>query len=150
MLDEVITELDVTMVCAYRLAHYAPESIAELVAVHPLSTGRAPADLNFRMWNVDRGTWELSGEIDILNSAQFHRALATASLHGPIRRIHLGRLAFISADGIAAIAEAVAAQPGQPVMIQGATTLFEQCWTFLGFGDRLPYVSFERVPDDRR
>lgn len=150
MLDEVVAELNATVVCAYRLANYAPEDIAELVAIHPLSAGRVPADLNFRMWSVDRGTWELSGEIDILNSAHFHRALATASAHGPLRRLSLARLTFISADGIAALAEAAAAQREHPIVIQHATPLFQQCWEFLGLADRLPHVTFEEVLDDGR
>ncbi len=145
MLDEVVAELNATFVCAYRVSQYAPENIAELVAVHPLSTGDAPADLNFRMWNVDRGTWELSGEIDILNSAQFHRALATASAHGPLRRLSLARLTFISVDGIAALAEAAAAQATHPLIIHRATSVFHDCWTFLGLADRLPHVTFEQV-----
>jgi|KBSSwiStaDraftv2_1062776.scaffolds.fasta_scaffold62938_3 hypothetical protein len=149
MLDELVAELEATVVCGYRLAHYAPENIAELVAVHPLSAGKAPADLNFRMWNIDRGTWELSGEIDILNSEQFQRALAIASTHGPLRRLRLGQLSFISADGIAALAEAAAAQPLQPISVQGATKLFHECWTYLGLAETLPHVTFEQAQDGR-
>jgi hypothetical protein len=148
MLDEVVAELQATVVCAYRLANHAPEDIAELVAVHPLTTGRAPADLFFRMWNIDRGTWELSGEIDILNSEQFHRTLATAFAHGPVRRLHMGQLSFISADGIAALAEAAAAQPAHGIVLRGATRLFQQCWIYLGMAERLPHVTFEQVLDE--
>jgi anti-anti-sigma regulatory factor len=149
VLDEVVAELQATVVCAYRVANHPPESIAELVAVHPLSAGKVPADLNFRMWNIDRGTWELSGEIDILNSEQFHRTLATASAHGPLRRLCLGQLTFISADGIAALAEAAAAQPAHRIVLQGATKLFQQCWNYLGLAHQLPHVTFEQVLDDR-
>jgi hypothetical protein len=69
--------------------------------------------------------------------------------HGPLRRLRLGQLSFISADGIAALAEAAAAQPLQPISVQGATKLFHECWTYLGLAETLPHVTFEQAQDGR-
>jgi anti-anti-sigma factor len=142
-LDEVVVELDVTLVCVYGRDDRSRRELAELVAVHPLTSGVPVADPGFRIWNLDRGTWEVAGEVDSSNVDLFERALSAALANGPVRRLRCGGLRFISAAGLRALSCVGLRQPGQRMVIQNASPMLRRSWTVFEFDEYLPQVGFE-------
>jgi hypothetical protein len=142
-LDEVVAELDATVVCVYGQDNHTRRDLAEMVAVHPLTSGVPLADPGFRIWNLDRGTWEVVGEVDESNVDFFGRALRAALANGPVRRLRCGGLRFISAAGIRALSNVGQAQPGQAMVIQDASPMLRRCWAIFELSDYLPQVGFE-------
>jgi hypothetical protein len=143
LLDEVVRELGITVVCAYRTAHFDATAITELVAVHPLTVGAVPVEPGFRMWNVARGVWEVTGEVDEFNAEPFGRALQTAAGDAAIPRLRASGLRFIGVAGIQAIVHAVHSRPDQRLAIENATSIFQRCWSLLDLDRHLPGVAFE-------
>jgi len=142
-LDEVVTELHATVVCLYRQGDHPARDLAETVAVHPLVGGQPPADRGLRIWNVDRGTWEVAGEIDESNVDAFERAMSAIMAAGPVRRLRCGGLRFISAAGIRVLTEIGMARPDQTLVIQNASPILRRCWATLELDEDLPQVGFE-------
>jgi anti-anti-sigma regulatory factor len=144
-LDEVVAELGATVVCVYGEGDHSHRDLAKMVAVHPLVSGVPVADPGFRIWNLDRGIWEVAGEIDESNVELFQHALAATLASGPIRRVCCGGLRFVSAAGIRALSGVSQAQPGQAIVIQDASPLVRRCWAIFELDRHLPQVRFESV-----
>jgi anti-anti-sigma factor len=142
-LDEVVAELGATVVCVYGESSYARRDLAEMVAVHPLTSGVPVADPGLRIWNLDRGAWEVAGEVDESNVDLFGRALSAALANGPVRRLRCGGLRFISAAGIRALAGLSSGQPGQGMVIQDASPMLRRCWAIFELDEFLPQVGFD-------
>jgi len=142
-LDEVVAELGATVICVYGDSDHARRDLAETVAVHPLTCGVRVADPGFRIWNLDRGTWEIVGEVDESNVDFLGRALSAALANGPVRRLRCGGLRFISAAGIRALSGVSQAQPGQAMVIQEAGPMLRRCWAIFELDAALPQVAFE-------
>jgi anti-anti-sigma regulatory factor len=147
MLDALVAEVEATVVCAYRRSSSQSIRLNEILAIHPLVVGQAAGapggELGFRMWNIDRGVWEIAGEVDDSNVEPFGRALAAAVASGPVTAIRCHGLTFISASGIRALVELSLAQPGRPLLIQGASPLLRRCWVVLGLDRELPAIAFD-------
>jgi anti-anti-sigma factor len=142
-LDELVAELGATVVCVYGEGDHARRDLAEMVAVHPLTSGVPVADLGFRIWNLDRGTWEVAGEVDESNVDLFGRALSAALANGPVRRLRCGGLRFISAAGIRALSGLSQAQSSQAMVIQDASPMLRRCWAIFELDECLPQVGFD-------
>lgn len=142
-LDEVVMELDATLVCVYGEGDCAGRDLTGVVAVHPLTSGVPIADPGFRIWSLDRGTWEVAGEIDESNVDLFRRTLSATLSNGEVRRLRCGGLRFISAAGIGALSGLGRRQSGQAMVIQEASPMLRRCWAILEFDRDLPRVSFE-------
>jgi hypothetical protein len=99
LLDEVVTDLGATVVCAYRTESFDPATIAETVAVHPSTVGPIAIDPNFRFSNVRGAVWEVSGEVDLFNADAFGRALTTAAVGVSSMRLRAGGLAAVRRGG---------------------------------------------------
>jgi len=142
LLDEVVTQLGVTVVCAYRTEHFAAASIAEMVAVHPHTSGTPPFEPGFRMWNVAGGTWAVSGEVDQDNVVWFARALAGAAGRGSTLRLRAAGLRFIAVAGIVAVMELAVSRPQVRIVVEDACPAWRRCWTMLDLDRQLPQVQF--------
>jgi anti-anti-sigma regulatory factor len=142
-LDEVVAELDATVVCGYGETDYAGRELTEMLAVHPVTSGVPIADPGLRIWNLDRGTWEVVGEVDESNVDLFRRSLSATLDNGPVRRLRCGGLRFVSAAGIRALSGLGQRQPGQVMVIQEASPMLRRCWAIFELDDDLPQVSFE-------
>jgi hypothetical protein len=136
LLDEVVTELGATVVCAYRTESFAPDTVAEAVAAHPSTAGPIAVDPGFRFWNVRGAVWEVSGEIDLFNADAFGRALATAAVGVSSMRLRAVGLRFIAVAGLGAIVDVTRSRPDLRIVVEGAGPSFTLCWTLLGY-DRL-------------
>ena len=142
-LDEVVAETEATVVCVYSEGEHARRDLTEVVAVHPLTSGVPVADPGFRIWNLDRGAWEIAGEIDESNVDLFRRALTATLANGPVRRLRCGGLRFISAAGIGALSGVGREQSGQAVVLQDASLMLRRCWSVFDLERNLPQVCFE-------
>ncbi|WP_447002649.1 MEDS domain-containing protein [Saccharothrix isguenensis] len=140
VLDEVVRELDATVVCAYRTGNFDAETVAEVVAVHPVAAGRVAVAPGFRMWNVAPGEWQLAGEIDIDNAGPFRRALETAARGVTELRLRTGGLDFVALAGVSALASVAAARPNLSLVVDNACDSLVRCWDVCEFGRRAPAV----------
>jgi anti-anti-sigma regulatory factor len=144
LLDEVVTELDATVVCAYRREHFDAATIGEMVALHPLTLGRVPADPGFRVWSVARSVSEVTGEVDHFNAEPFGRALATAANGVSSIRLRMSGLRFIAVAGIQALIQIARSRPDLRLIIEDAGPAFWRCWTLLGLDRHLLGVEFSQ------
>ena len=143
LLDEVVTELGATVVCAYRTEHFDAATIAELAAVHPITVGTVTTDAGFRLWNVAGGVWQVRGEIDHFNAEPFERALATAAAGASTLRLKAAGLTFTAVAGIHAIVRVASAHPDLWLVIEDASEPFWRCWTLFDLDQHLPKVRFQ-------
>jgi anti-anti-sigma regulatory factor len=131
------------VVCAYRREHFDDETIAEMVAVHPLTVGVVPVDPGFRILNLDHGVWQINGEVDHLNAEPFGRALAAAASGASSLRLRAAGLRFIAVAGVRAIIQLALSRPDLRVIIDDASPTFQHCWQLLDLHRQLPSVQFE-------
>lgn len=144
LLDQVVTDLGATVVCAYRAESFAPDTIAEAVAVHPSTSGPIPVDPGFRFRNVQGPVWDVHGEVDQFNADAFGRALATAATGARSIRLRAHGLAFIAVAGLGAIVDVTRARPDLRIVVEGARSSFTHFWTLLGYDRLVPAVRFDR------
>jgi hypothetical protein len=150
LLDQVVTDLGATVVCAYRADSFDAATIAEAVAVHPSTAGPVAVDPGFRLWN-DRGpVWAVSGEVDLFNADAFGRALATAATGVASLRLHARGLEFIAVAGLGAVVEVTRSRPDLRIVIDGARPSFTHFWTLLGYDRLVPTVRFDAPGGDPR
>jgi hypothetical protein len=146
LLDQVVTELDATVVCAYRTKHFDAATIAEMVAVHPITVGTAPTDPGFRVWNVVGDVWEVRGEIDYLNAEPFGRTLAVAAAGASVLRLKATGLTFVAVAGIQAVVQLALARPDLRLVIEDASEPFRRCWELFHQDRHVSGVQFESHP----
>lgn len=138
-LDRLATELDATLICAYRRSSFDANVINGALAVHSTvqGHGRAP---RFRFLSAGRGQWRAAGEIDIAVSSQFASAFTAAMRYGDCV-VDLRQLGFIDLSGVRAIAVGASAS-GARVELQGAPSVLRRYWQVCGFGSAVPAVRF--------
>lgn len=140
LLDRVVSEVDATVLCAYRRASFSPDAILGMVCTHPATVGHGDWE-PFKLIAGDDGCWILSGELDVSSSFVLVPALkATASEQWVV---DASGLAFTDVSGMRAIA-AAAHDADRTLHLRGASERLKRCWRFAGF-DR---VSSRVVFDD--
>lgn len=144
LLDEVVTDLGATVVCAYRAESFDAGTIAEAVAVHPSTSGPIPVDPGFRFRNVQGPLWDVHGEVDLFNADAFGRALTIAASGSRSIRLRTDGLAFIAVAGLGAIVDVTRARPELRIVVEGARSSFTHFWTLLGYDRLVPAVRFDR------
>jgi anti-anti-sigma regulatory factor len=137
LLDQVVAELDATVVCAYRRSSFDPATIAGTLSVHPHDVGSDEAP-QFRLVAGEGGAWNLCGEIDRAVTSHFAAALA-AVLFQPGCVIDVTNLAFIDVLGMGTIAEATCSSKAD-VQLRGASRTWQRNWHLAGFDDLAPTV----------
>jgi len=146
LLDEVVTELGATVVCAYRTGHFDAATLAEMTAVHPITVGAVNREPGFRLWNVARGTWQVRGEIDDSNAEPFARALTTAAAGTPVLRLKAAGLTFVAVAGIQAFVHLALNYPDLRLVIEDANEPLRRCWDLFDLDRQLPRVRFHPQP----
>jgi anti-anti-sigma regulatory factor len=140
MLDRVVTEVDATVMCAYRRTSYSPDTIIGMLCIHPVTVGEhEPAP--FKLIVGDDGCWFLSGEVDASSSFLLVPTLkATASEPWVI---DLSRLAFMDVAGMRAIATAALSRnPDRTLHVRGASTGLQRNWGLAGFDRPATSIAF--------
>jgi anti-anti-sigma factor len=138
-LDRLLSELNATVVCAYRRSSFDTEAIAGALAVHPEQFGgglQAP----FRLVAGPQRSWRLSGEVDMSMQEAFAAALGTAATLGDCV-IDVTDLRFIDISGLRAIAHGARATD-DAIRLHGASADLRRLWDMCGFKDFAPKVQF--------
>jgi hypothetical protein len=146
LLDQVVTELDATVVCAYRREHFDTVMIAEMVAVHPLTAGQVTSEPGLRVFNVSPAVWEVTGEVDHFNAEPFGRAIAAAADGTSSLRLRTAGLRFVAVAGIQALARVARSRPDLHLTIEDANVTLRHCWTLLDLDRQLPGVRWQPDP----
>ena len=91
LIDQLMARAPLTGMCGYQRGEIGAEAAGRLTALHPVSGGEHPA---FRMFQVDRGSLALSGELDIASQRDFRWVLRQLEVTGPVT-LDVNSLAFI-------------------------------------------------------
>lgn len=135
LLDRVVSELDATVLCAYRRSSFDPETVRGMGCVHPVVAGDEPPP--FRLVAGADGAWELSGEIDVACAALLGTALrATAAAPWVL---DLSGLNFADVVGLRTLAMA-AVDAELPLEARGASPVVRRTWEIAGFDQLAPGV----------
>ncbi len=136
-LDRLLSELDATVVCAYRRSSFDTKAIAGALAVHPVQLGSGPR-APFRFVAGPQRHWRLSGEVDMSMREAFAAACGTAATLGDCV-IDVTGLSFIDISGMRAIALGARAA-GDAIRLHGASADLRRFWDICGFKDFAPEV----------
>jgi anti-anti-sigma regulatory factor len=143
LLDQVVNELDATVVCAYRTAHFDSDTLAELTAVHPITVGPVPTDAGFRLWNVTGHVWALAGEIDYSNAESVARALTVVAEGTSTLRLNVAGLRFIAVAGIHALVQLALTRADLRLVIEDPSVALRHCWNVLDLHRQLTNVHLQ-------
>ncbi len=138
-LDRLLSELNATVVCAYRRSSFDTTAIAGALAVHPEQLGSGPR-APFRFVAGPQRHWRLSGEVDMTVQEAFAAAVGTAARPGDCV-IDVTGLSFIDLSGMRAIAHGARAA-GDGIRLQGASADFRRLWDICGLEEFAPQVQF--------
>lgn len=136
LLDQLVGELDATVVCAYRRSSFDTDAILAALAVHPLARGHEKAP-QFRLIAAGGGAWRMQGEIDLRAHPVFRAALATIAERPCV--IDAADLDFIDVRGLRTIAEA-AQSAGVSLQLRGVQPHVQRVWDLIGFASASPTV----------
>jgi anti-anti-sigma regulatory factor len=137
LLDRVVSELDATVLCAYRRSSFDDSAIDGVLCVHPQWTGHRD-EPPFCLVARDPHTWELCGEVDATVLPEFTSVLATATMQGP-RVIDAAGLEFIDVAGMRAIARTARAADAT-IELRRTRTSLRRYWRLAGFDEFAPAV----------
>lgn len=140
LLDRVVSELGVTVACAYRTASFDEGAIVAMLCVHPVSSGHDD-EPPFCLVADESAGWQLSGQVDIAGTSTFAAAFAASARAA--REFDLGGLDFIDVAGMRTIAE-IARSEGVSVRLRGTRGSLRRAWKLAGFDALAPSV--ELVP----
>jgi anti-anti-sigma factor len=146
-LDRLLSELNATVVCAYRRSSFDTTAIAGALAVHPEQLGSGPR-APFRFVAGAQQRWRLSGEVDMSMREAFAAACGTAATLGDCV-IDVTDLRFIDISGMRAIAHGAQAA-GDAILLHGASADLRRLWDVSGFKDFAPEVQFSSLPEPTR
>lgn len=136
LLDRLVGEIAVTVICAYRSSSFDTDAILATLAVHPLAHGREKAP-QFRLIAGDSGSWHLRGEVDLSVLPAFGSALKAVADGGCV--LDVAGLDFIDVAGLRAIVEA-AVSAGVTMQLRGAQPHLKRVWDLVEFGQIAPTV----------
>ena len=137
LLDQVVSKLDATVVCAYRRSSFDVDAIACARSVHPLDLGGDAPPL-FRLVAGEGDVWRLSGEIDLGVSSHLAAALTAVTAQRRCE-IDVTGLGFIDVRGTATLADA-ARRSHTPMRLLGASRVLRRHWQLAGFDEYAPML----------
>lgn len=137
LLDQVVSKLDATVVCAYRRSSFDVNAIVGAQSVHPVDLGVDAPPL-FRLVAGDGELWRLTGEIDLAVTTHLGAALTAVTAQGRCD-IDVTGLEFIDVRGMATLADA-ARRSHTPMRLLGASGVLRRNWQLAGFDECAPMV----------
>ena len=139
LLDRVVSEVDATVLCAYRRASFSPDTILGMRCTHPVVAGHSERE-PVKVIAGDDGAWILSGELDVSASCVLVPALrATASERWVV---DVSGLVFADVSGMRAIVTAVR-QANRTLHARGASEKLKRYWRLAGFDRTATRVVFD-------
>ncbi|WP_209642027.1 MEDS domain-containing protein [Kibdelosporangium banguiense] len=139
-LDRTVTELGVTMLCAYRSGSFDRDTVAVAMSAHPCGYGLNSEDVGFRMWSGDDDCWNVSGALDLVNAGTFRTALTKAAHDSTRLRLTFVELRFVDLAGVQALADVTENTPGLSMTVTTPSNSFRRCWRMLGYDETCPRV----------
>jgi ABC-type transporter Mla MlaB component len=136
-LDRLTAELDMTLVCAYRMASFGTAAIVAALTVHSAQRGGHPLP-QFRFTAAGPQTWQISGEVDLRVSDMFGAALGAATSLGECV-IDVSRLSFVDVSGMRILA-AASRSADSGIRLNGASQGLRRLWDLCGFAQAAPLV----------
>ncbi|MCU1494025.1 MAG: hypothetical protein JWO62_1789 [Acidimicrobiaceae bacterium] len=136
LLDRVVAELDATVICAYRRWSFDNNAILGALCVHPRRWGQEERPPFFLIAG-DRGSWRLSGEIDLAVLPVFGAAIAATTQMPCV--IDVAGLGFIDVAGMRTIARVTRAA-NVSVRLLGAHEALRRLWHVARFDELSPTV----------
>jgi anti-anti-sigma regulatory factor len=143
-LDRTVTELGVTMLCAYRGGSFDRDIAAVAMSAHPCGYGVNSEGVGFRMWSGDDDCWNVSGALDLINAGTFRAALTTAAHDSTRLRLTFVELRFVDFAGVQALADVTENTPGLSMTVTTPSHSFRRCWRMLGYDETCPRVEIVR------
>lgn len=135
LLDRVASELDATVLCAYRRTSFERVTLLGMACTHPIVV-TSDVQPPFKLVAGAGGRWVLSGEIDIACTSVLAAALrATATSRWVV---DVAGLDFIDIAGMRTIA-LTAAEVGLTLELCGARPQLRRLWSAVGF-EAVPQV----------
>lgn len=139
MLDRVVSEVDATVLCAYRCGSFMPDTVLGMRCTHPVTSGESePAP--FKLVAGDGGCWVFSGELDVATSSVLVPALEATA--GEPWVVDVSGLGFADVSGMRAIATA-AHDADRTLHLRGASGRLKRYWRLAGFDRAAVRVSFD-------
>jgi len=130
LLDRLLLELDVTVLCAYRRTSFGSEAIQSVLCTHPVTAGHRDAAPSFKFVAGDDGVWVLSGELDLTGVPLLLPALRAAA--GSSWVVDVSRLTFADLSGMRALATA-AVYADETLELRGMSETMLRYWQVAGF-----------------
>jgi hypothetical protein len=140
-LDQAVTQLGATMVCAYQSHLFTPKTVAVAMCAHPHGMGINRSDIGFRIWSDGENCWNMAGAIDVDNAATFHMALSSAALGNQRIRLRFTDLRFIDLTGLQTLVDLAGEFPEMILTLEGAPHSFRRWWRMLGYEEMCPQVA---------
>ena len=137
LLDRVISELDATVLCAYRRTSFDPDVLLGMGCIHPTASGGEQPP--FKLVAAEGGRWELGGEIDFASSSVLAPALR-ATVTAPWV-VDVSRLDFLDVASMRTIA-GLARTAADGLELRHASPRLQRLWQLAGFDDVAPGVRF--------
>lgn len=137
LLDQVLLDLDATVVCAYRRSSFDSAAIGGALSVHPVDVGSDEVP-HCRLVAGEGGLWRLSGEVDLAVTSHLAAALAAATSQARCE-IDVTDLEFIDVLGMGVVAEA-SRSTNASLRLRGVSSTLRRNWELVGFGDHAPTV----------
>jgi anti-anti-sigma regulatory factor len=142
LLDRLVSDLDDTVVCAYRHSSFDTAAITGALSVHPVHSGR-DEEPPFRLVYAGGQTWRLTGEVDLAAASTFAIVFAAiASLDEFV--IDVSGLEFVDVAGMRMIGAAARSARGE-LRLRGASPALRRYWRLGGFAESAPTVRLIRA-----
>jgi anti-anti-sigma regulatory factor len=139
LLGRVVSEVDATVLCAYRRTSFMPDTILGMLCTHPITAGHGEWE-PLKLVVGDDGCWVLSGQLDVTNSSVLVPALRATA--GKPWVVDASGLAFADVSGMRAIAVA-ADHADRTLHVRGASEKLKRYWRLAEFDRAATRVTFE-------
>ena len=139
LLDRFVSEIDATVLCAYRRSSFGPDTILGVLCTHPVTAGHSQ-QAPFKLIAGGEGCWVLSGELDVACAAVLVPALKATV--GTPWVVDASGLAFADVCGMRAIATA-AHDSAQTLHLRGASDRLQRYWRLAEFDGTGACVVFD-------
>lgn len=139
LLDRVVSDLDATVLCAYRRTSFSPDTILGMLCMHPVKVGDSGQE-PFKLIAGDDGCWVLSGELDVMGSTVLEPGLRATA--GEPWVVDVSGVVFADVSGMRAIATAARAAQCR-LHLRGASEALKRYWRLAKFDRATALVTFD-------
>lgn len=133
MLDQVVAEVDATVLCAYRPQTFDSATIDAMACAHPVIGGSLTPP-QFQLVADGGGGWALTGAVDLASAPMLARLLAATA--GEPWVVDVSALSYLDVAAMRTIA-VVASDAARTLDLRGASPELRRYWQAAGFDTTL-------------